>query len=137
MDIFQHEQLTGSLHHHGAHNELDHGAEEAGGEGHRQAPDIAPDEVPLAFTTTIGFKLNWEQLVASKGLRYRGYRLLWAGDANGPAADSHPEPAAPSPAPAVAGAPSPVGGETPARRPPFLADPHTSHARGGACRRPG
>ena len=31
-----------------------------------------------ANTATIGFKLNWERLVASKGLRYGGHRLLAA-----------------------------------------------------------
>lgn len=29
-----------------------------------------------ADTTTIGFKLNWERLVAAKGLRYAGHRLV-------------------------------------------------------------
>ncbi len=73
-----------------------------------------------ADTTTIGFKLNWEQLVASKGLRYRGHRLLPAGGGDGPAADSHPEPAAPSPA---LRAPSPVGWERDGVRDDVIAGP--------------
>lgn len=36
-----------------------------------------------ADSTTIGFKLNWERLAASKGLRYSGHRLLAVEDGGG------------------------------------------------------
>lgn len=47
-----------------------------------------------ANTATIGFKLNWERLVASKGLRHGGHRLLAAAPGEG-------SPEAPPPAPLV------------------------------------
>jgi hypothetical protein len=45
-----------------------------------------------ANTATIGFKLNWERLVVSKGLRYGGHRLLTAA-----AGESEPELTPPAP----------------------------------------
>ena len=44
-----------------------------------------------ADTATIGFKLNWEKLVAAKGLKYRGHRLV-AADPIHPAPEPAPTP---------------------------------------------
>lgn len=87
-----------------------------------------------ADTTTIGFKLNWEQLVASKGLRYRGHRLLLAGDADEPAVDFQ---SALTRAPAVvlgAEVPSPIGGD---REGPVAGSSDLRSAAGSRAAHPG
>ncbi len=62
-----------------------------------------------ADTTTIGFKLNWDQLLASKGLRYRGHRLLEVGIGAEAVPGSRPSLGAPSPVERVGQAFQPAG----------------------------
>jgi len=62
-----------------------------------------------ADTTTIGFKPNWEQLLASKGLRYRGHRLLEVGNGTEAVPGSQPSLDPPSPVERVGQAFRPAG----------------------------